>query len=80
MLQTEIRIFIRVDLELKGSGLTRIRPKKCAFKGVIFGSNPLEFDSDTIKIGVTTEILLGAGTLNNPKLLDPCMPASPKAR
>ncbi len=29
-----------------------------------------EFDSDTVKIGVTTEILPGAGRLNNPKPLD----------
>jgi hypothetical protein len=33
--------------------LTRIRPNSCAFsKDVVFGSNPLEFDSGAVKIGV----------------------------
>jgi hypothetical protein len=31
--------------------LTRIRPNNCIFKGAIFGSNPLEFGSEGVKIG-----------------------------
>ena len=50
------------------SGLTRIRPNNCGFKDAFFGSNPFEFDSGALKIGVTAGILPGVGRQNNPKL------------
>ena len=54
----------------RSSGLTRIRPNFWAFqeKCPFFGSNPFEFNSGAVKIGVMVGILPGAGRQNNPKL------------
>src|ERR1700694_1136301 len=48
-------------------GLTRIRPNNCAFKGVFFGSSPIELDSDTVKIAGHDQDFTWCGETEQPK-------------
>src|SRR5713226_8988038 len=48
--------------------LTRIRPNNCAFKGVIIGSNPLEFNFQGVKIGGHAQDFTRRGETEQPEI------------